>query len=179
MWQNWFGMAIRCWLKYFDGDYVAIVMADLSDMPIDVINMYLIAVNSGYDAVFGSRFIKWWWTHDYPLPKYILNRITNWIIMALFLIKYNDITNACKLYSKQTIAWLQPILSKHFNLTVELPLKTIIRWYKYTYIPNQRYNRKQWISKLKIQEMWSRYFFIIMYCWFENLLSRWDYKKLP
>ncbi len=177
MWQNWFGMAIRCWLKHFAWKYVAIAMADLSDLPQDIISMYHTAVTWNFDAVFWSRFIPWWWVHDYPAFKYILNRITNWIIMILFMIRYNDVTNACKLYTKETIVWLQPFLSKHFNLTVELPLKTIIRWYKYTYIPNHRYNRKEWVSKLKIKEMWSRYFFIILYCWLEKILSKWDYRK--
>ncbi|MCB9812853.1 MAG: glycosyltransferase family 2 protein [Pseudomonadales bacterium] len=173
---NGFGFAIRKGLENFSGDYVAIVMADFSDNPSDLIKMYKKA-KEGYDCVFGSRFIKGAKIKDYPIHKMILNRITNNIIKILFLIKYNDTTNAFKMYSRDTIYGLKPFLSNHFNITVELPLKSIVRGFSYAVVPTNWTNRKEGVSKLKIKEMGGRYFFIILYCYLEKLLAMGDYKK--
>jgi dolichol-phosphate mannosyltransferase len=175
--KNGFGHTVRAGLDVFKGDYVAVVMADLSDDPIDLVKMYQKALK-GYDCVFGNRFIRGARVIDYPIHKLILNRITNNIIRVLFMIRYADTTNAFKLYSKQTIVGLRPFLSPKFNLTVELPLKAIIRGYSYAVVPTNWQNRKKGISKLKIKEMGGRYFFIILYCFLEKALTKDDYKKI-
>jgi dolichol-phosphate mannosyltransferase len=79
-------------------------------------------------------------------------------------------------YRRSAIAGIQPLLSHHFNLTVELPLKCIIRGYRYAVLPNSWKNRERDVSKLRIKEMGSRYLFIILYCWLERILSRGDYR---
>jgi len=173
---NGFGFAVRKGLENFSGDCVAIVMADLSDRPEDLVKFYR-KMNEGYDCVFGSRFIKGGKVIDYPTLKYYLNRFTNTIIRILFGIRYNDVTNAFKLYSREAVDGTKPFLSHHFNLTVELPLKAIVRGYSYAVVPNYWTSRKEGESKLKIKEMGSRYFFIILYCLLEKWLSRGDYKK--
>jgi dolichol-phosphate mannosyltransferase len=115
--------------------------------------------------------------YDYPLPKKIMNRIFNTIVKLLFRLKYNDATNAFKLYKRETILGIKPFLSPHFNLTLELPLKAIVRGYSYTVLPNSWRNRKAGESKLKIKEMGSRYMFIMLYCLIEKYFSRGDFKK--
>jgi len=172
---NGFGFAVRRGLAEFRGDAVAIVMADGSDDPADVAAFYK-KLQSGYDCVFGSRFIRGGRVFDYPKVKLILNRLANLMIRSLFLVRYNDVTNAFKLYRRSAIAGIQPLLAHHFNLTVELPLKCMIRGYRYTVLPNSWKNRKHGIAKLRITEMGSRYLFIILYCWLERLLSRGDYR---
>lgn len=171
-----FGFAIRTGLEHFHGSYVAIVMADLSDDPHDLVKMYKKA-KEGYDCVFGNRFIKGAWVINYPIHKLVLNRLVNNGIRFLFMIRYKDVTNAFKLYSRETIEGLRPILSNYFNITVELPLKAIIRGYRYAVIPTNWTGRKIGISRLKLTEMGSRYFFIILYCFLEKILSHGDYKK--
>jgi dolichol-phosphate mannosyltransferase len=173
---NGFGFAVRAGLAAFRGDAVAIVMADASDLPEDLIAFYR-KLQEGYDCVFGSRFTRHSRVVDYPWPKMVLNRLGNLLIRALFLIRYNDVTNAFKLYRRSVIAGLQPLLAYHFNLTVELPLKAIVRGYKYAVVPNSWFNRTSGVSKFKIREMGSRYLFIILYCYLEKLLSRHDYKN--
>ncbi|SVD61180.1 uncharacterized protein METZ01_LOCUS414034, partial [marine metagenome] len=113
----------------------------------------------------------------YPTLKLILNRIANNMIRLLFGLKYNDITNAFKLYRTETIEGLKPFISSQFNFTVELPLKVIIRGFNYTYLPNKWTNRNNGESKFKIKEMGSRYVFIILYCLLEKYLTRGDYLK--
>jgi dolichol-phosphate mannosyltransferase len=173
---NGFGYAVRYGLERFSGDCVAVMMADLSDSPYDLIRFYNTMIEENYDCVFGSRFIKGGKTIDYPFVKKIINRIANFIIRLFMQIKYNDTTNAFKLYKREVIDGVKPILSPHFNLTIELPLKAIIRGFSYTVVPNSWTNRKHGVSKLKIKEMGSRYFFILVYCFVEKYFSRGDYK---
>ena len=173
-----FGFAVRRGLAEFRGEAVAVIMADGSDDPADVIAFYR-KLESGYDCVFGSRFIRGGRVVDYPKFKLVLNRLGNLMICTLFLMRYNDVTNAFKLYRRSAIAGIQPLLSHHFNLTVELPLKCIVRGYRYAVLPNSWKNRKQGISKLRIREMGSRYLFIILYCWLERVLSQGDYAGQP
>lgn len=172
-----FGYAVRYGLENFSGDCVAVMMADLSDSPEDLIRFYRKMVDGNFDCVFGSRFIKGGKVIDYPIVKKIINRIANTIIRVVMGIRYNDTTNAFKLYRREVIDGVKPLLSPHFNLTIELPLKAIIRGYSYTVLPNSWTNRKFGVSKLKIKEMGSRYFFILVYCFIEKYFSRGDFKR--
>lgn len=174
---NGFGYAVRFGLERFSGDCVAVMMADLSDSPYDLIKFYTTMLEGNYDCVFGSRFIKGGKLIDYPIVKKVVNRLANKIIQLVMGLKYNDTTNAFKLYKRHTIEGIKPFLAPHFNLTIELPLKAIIRGYSYKIVPNSWTNRKYGESKLKIREMGSRYFFILMYCFIEKFFSRGDFKK--
>jgi len=174
--RHGFGLAVRCGLRYVTGDAVAIVMADLSDSPSDLVACYR-KLAEGYDCVFGSRFIRGSRVVDYPWHKLVLNRLANLFIRAIFGIRLNDTTNAFKLYRRYVIDGLQPLISPHFNLTVEMPLKAIVRGYNYAVIPISWTNRKTGVSKLKIKEMGSRYLFIVLYIWLEKHLARGDYHR--
>jgi len=173
---NGFGRAIVFGLNHTRGDAVVIMMADESDDCRDVVT-YWVLLNEGWDAVLGSRFVKGGGVIDYPWLKLRLNRIANLFIRVLFGIKLNDFTNAFKAYRRTTIDGCRPFLSPHFNLTVELPLKTILRGYSWTVTPVTWRNRKTGESKLKIKEMGSRYLFIVLYMWLEKYFSRGDYRR--
>jgi len=174
--QHGFGMAVRCGLQAVTGEVVAIVMADSSDSPEDVVTCYR-KLLEGADCVFGSRFIRGATVTDYPMHKLVLNRLANWFIKALFGVRFNDFTNAFKLYRWAVIEGMQPLISPHFNLTVEMPLKAIVRGYSFAVVPIRWTNRKTGMSKLKIKEMGSRYLFIVLYLWLEKYLARGDYHR--
>ena len=170
-----FGRAIIWGLNQMQGDAVVIMMADESDDVRDVVRYWRL-LNEGYDCVFGSRFMKGGGVIDYPRFKLFLNRIANAFLQLLFAIKHNDITNAFKAYRKSTIDGCRPLIAPHFNLTVELPLKAVVRGYRWTSMPITWRNRRTGQAKLKIKEMGSRYLFICLYIWLEKHLSRGDYK---
>lgn len=174
---NGFGYAVRYGLERYNGDCVAIMMADLSDDPSDLVLFYRRLCVGDVDCVFGSRFIKGGKLVNYPFVKLIINRVANLIIQIAIGIKYNDATNAFKLYKRNVINGISPLLSPHFNLTIELSLKSIIRGYSYDILPNKWHSRKEGVSKLKIKEMGSRYFFILVYCFVEKYFSSGDYHK--
>lgn len=171
-----FGMAVRCGLDHYTGDAVAIYMADASDSPEDLVK-YFEEVENGAECVFGSRFMKGSKVVDYPKHKYLLNRCVNFFIKIVFGHRYNDTTNAFKCYRREVIEGCRPFISRHFNLTVELPLKVLIRGYKFNVIPISWTNRAAGISKLKLKEMGSRYFFMFLYCLLEKFLTGNDYKR--
>ena len=171
-----FGMAVRSGFDEYKGDAVAVYMADASDSADDLCK-YFKGIIGGAECVFGSRFIKGSRVVDYPKHKYFLNRFVNYLIKFLFRHGLNDTTNAFKCYRREVIDGCRPFLSPHFNLTVELPLKSFIRGYKFEVIPISWENRKVGISKLKIKEMGSRYFFIILYCLLEKYMVGKDYHK--
>jgi dolichol-phosphate mannosyltransferase len=171
-----FGFAVRSGLEAFTGDAVAIVMADASDDPRDLVSYHRL-LEEGYECAFGSRFVHGSTVRDYPRFKLILNRIVNWVIRGLFRHGYNDTTNAFKAYRREVIESVQPLLSQHFNLTVELPLKAVVRGYSYGIVPINWTNRQSGESKLSLQEMGSRYLFIVLYVFLEHHLSRGDYRR--
>jgi dolichol-phosphate mannosyltransferase len=174
--QHGFGRAIIHGLNNFRGDAVVVMMADESDDCRDVVR-YWHKLNEGYDCVFGSRFVKGGGVIDYPRIKLAINRLANLFIRLLFGIRLNDTTNAFKAYRAEVIEGCRPLLSPHFNLTVELPLKAIVRGFNWTVIPITWRNRRTGEAKLKIKEMGSRYLFICLYIWLEKYLSRGDYRK--
>ena len=171
-----FGRAIIRGLDEMKGDAVVVMMADESDDCRDVVR-YWSKLNEGYDCVFGSRFMKGGGTIDYPPIKWVVNRFANTFIRTLFRHGLNDTTNAFKAYRKTCLDGLRPFLSPHFNLTVEIPLKAIIRGYSFAVIPITWRNRRHGIAKLKIREMGSRYLFIVLYLWLEKYFSRGDYHR--
>jgi len=173
--QNGFGRAVRLGLSAAIGRFIVIYMADASDDPHDVIRYYNI-LNSGVDCVFGSRFIKNGSTYNYPYFKWIINRSVNFAIRILFSLTYNDITNAFKGYNIKVIKGCEPLISPHFNLTVELPLKAIVRGYSYQVIPISWSNRRHGVSSLKLQEMGSRYLYSLLIVYLERLLTGKDYR---
>lgn len=173
--ERGFGNAIRAGLDVFEGDAVAIVMADASDNPVDLVRYHRL-LEDGFDCAFGSRFMPGAEVYDYPRLKYVINRMANQFIRILFRHRYNDTTNAFKAYRREVIETIQPLLSKHFNLTVEMPLKAIVRGHSYAVVPTSWTNRTSGEAKLAMREMGSRYLFIVLYVWLESTLSRGDYQ---
>ncbi|MFZ5496145.1 MAG: glycosyltransferase family 2 protein [Verrucomicrobiota bacterium] len=174
--QHGFGRAVVCGLNHMQGDACVIMMADASDSPDDAVKYWRL-LQQGWDCVFGSRFIKGGEVHDYPTVKLWVNRLANFLVRVGFNIPLNDTTNAFKAYRRTVIEGCRPFLAPHFNLTVEIPLKAIVRGYSWTVIPISWRNRQHGEAKLKIKEMGSRYFFICAYVWLEKYFSRGDYRK--
>jgi dolichol-phosphate mannosyltransferase len=174
--ENGYGRAVTFGFEHARGDALIVMMADESDDCRDVVR-YCRLLNEGWDAVFGSRFIRGGGVFEYPFHKLVLNRLANWFLRFIFNVPFTDFTNAFKAYRRDALDGCRPFLSPHFNLNIELPLKIMVRGYSWTSTPITWRNRRAGISKLKIGEMGSRYFFIACYCWFEKYFSRGDYRK--
>jgi len=171
-----FGRAVVWGIDHSRGDAVVVMMADASDSPQDAVTYWRL-LNQGYDCAFGSRFVSGGSVHDYPRVKLLVNRLANLLVRIGFNIPLNDTTNAFKAYRRTVIDGCRPFLAPHFNLTVEIPLKAIVRGYSYAITPISWRNRRHGVAKLKIKEMGSRYFFICAYVWLEKYFSRGDYRR--
>jgi dolichol-phosphate mannosyltransferase len=171
-----FGRAVVCGFEHSHGDAIVIMMADASDAPADAIKYWRL-LNDGQDCAFGSRFMPGAEVIDYPRVKLLVNRVANFFVRVGFNIPLNDTTNAFKAYRRTVLDGCRPFLAPHFNLTVELPLKAIVRGYSYAITPISWRNRRHGVAKLKIKEMGSRYFFICAYVWLEKYFSRGDYRR--
>jgi dolichol-phosphate mannosyltransferase len=171
-----FGRAITFGFGHVRGDAIVVMMADASDAPADAVRYWQL-LGEGHECEFGSRFVRGGRVVDYPRVKLLVNRLANLFIRVLFRHGLNDTTNAFKAYRRHVIEGCRPLLAPHFNLTVELPLKAIVRGYSWTVTPISWENRKHGVAKLKIKEMGSRYFFICMYVWLEKYFSCGDYRR--
>jgi len=171
--RHGFGRAVNFGLEHFTGDAVIITMADASDLPEDVVRYYHILADEA-DCAFGSRFMPASKIYDYPRFKLVINRLANFLIRLMFQYGYNDTTNAFKGYRANVIHGCRPFVSPHFNLTIEIPLKAMVRGYSYKVIPISWRNRDVGESALKLKEQGSRYLYTLLTVWFEWLLVKHD-----
>ena len=163
------GRAVRCGLQHFRGDVVAIVMADGSDSPVDVVRCYR-RIEEGYDCAFGSRFRKGSRVTQYPPVKLLVNRIANRAMQLMFRTRHNDLTNAFKVYRRHVIESISPLQAAHFNITIEMSLSCIIRRYHIAGLPISWSGRTWGQSNLRLRQMGRRYLCTLLMIWFEHLL---------
>lgn len=172
-----FGRAIRDGLAAMRGDCCAIVMGDGSDDAADVVQYYR-KLLEGYDCVYGSRFIRGGRVKDYPLVKLLVNRLGNTFMRLLFWTRHNDLSNAFKAYRTEVIRAIEPLQASHFNITVELSLKALVRGYRIATVPIAWYGRTAGVTKLRLRVMMRKYLFTILYVWLEKHLIADEYPAL-
>ena len=167
------GSAIACGIDRSSKEFISIYMADMSDS-LDDLKIYYekIKNNKLLDAIFGSRFVKDSKITNYPKVKLFLNRLANNLIKIIFFSKYNDFTNAFKIYKRTTLLKLYPLVSENFNIFLELPLKIECRNFKYEIIPIEWSGRRLGESKFKLKEIGSKYIFTMLYCLLEKILLK-------
>lgn len=163
------GRAVRFGLKHFTGDVVAVVMADLSDDPKDVVRCYR-KIEEGYDCAFGSRFIRGSRVTQYPRVKLFFNRLGNAVIRIMFTTRHNDLTNAFKVYRRHVIEAIEPLYACHFNITIEMSLSALIRGFTIATIPINWSGRTWGQSNLRLRQMGRRYLCTLLKIWFERVL---------
>ena len=166
------GGAIDLGIQKSNGKFICIMMSDSSDTVEDLNFYYRVISSENLDAVFGSRFIKGGKVVNYPKIKLILNRFGNLLAKLLIWSDLNDFTNGFKIYKKDTLLSLYPLVSESFNIFFELPLKTITRGFKYKIVPISYYNRTVGEAKFKIDELGSKYIFTLLYCFLEKILLK-------
>ncbi len=164
------GGAINLGIKKASGKYVSIMMADQSDDINNLIQYHELISSEKYDAILGSRFLSESKVTNYPLRKLLLNRIFNFFVSLIFLNRYNDYTNAFKMYKKKVLLEIMPLVSESFNIFLEIPLKIISRGYSYKIIPINWMGRKKGNTKFQIKELRSKYLFTLIYCFIEKSL---------
>ena len=161
---NGFGLAVREGLKHAAGDLLVLFMGGGSDHPHDVVRYYQ-ALAEGYDCVFGSRFIPAGKVQNYPRLKLLLNRLGNYLIRVLFRVPHNDITNAFKGYRVEVVRRIEPLESRTFDITLELPIKAILLGCTWTTVPISWNGRSTGTSKQHLVEVTRTYLSTLMKLW--------------
>jgi len=110
------GGALNLGIEKSRGEYICIMMADFSDDINDLKKYYELIKLKKKDAIFGSRFIKGSKVINYPKQKYVLNRIFNFIVSLIFFNRFNDFTNAFKIYKSNVLKSFLPLVSERFNI---------------------------------------------------------------
>ena len=171
-----FGNSVVMGLSKTNAELITIMMADSSDSLKDLESYcILMKKDKDLDCVFGDRWTKKS-LKNYPVFKKVLNRAGNHLISFLFNVKYYDFTNSFKIYKRSSLLEIYPILSNHFSITVELPLKMITRGFKYQIIENSWENREHGVSKMRLIDSIITYSIIIIYCLIDKFFWNKRYK---
>lgn len=150
-----YGKALRKGFSVATGDILIPFNGDLSDLLDDAI-AYVQLIESGYDMVFGSRFLAGTNAPSVSELKGIISRWGNAFIQLLFHAHCNDLTNSFKAYRRRVIEDIKPTATG-YNIGVELALKSILRRYTYTTIPIGYAARKYGQSKMSVLKMIPKY----------------------
>ena len=132
----------------------------------------------GYDCAFGSRFVRGAQRRRATRgSKLVLNRFVNSVIRVLFRHGYNDTTNAFKAYRREVIDTVQPLLSEPLQPDRRAAAEGDRARPQLRGRPDLVDEPQAGVSKLALQEMGSRYLFIVLYVFLEHHLSRGDYRR--
>lgn len=143
------------YILFMDSDFIFNV-ADISRM-IDKIR--------SCDGVVGSRFLKKKSLIDYPPVKRIANRTYHWLVRLLFGFKHQDVTNNFKLYRRELVFKILPMLkSRDFAINAQLGYFPLMLGANIVEIPViwKERTSKMGISKFKILLVGPSYFRVLL-----------------
>jgi len=167
-----FGNSLKEGIRRSKGEFICFVMADQSDDPKDILNYYNLIKSDLYDCIFGDRWTVSDSVKNYPKFKFFINRLGNKVLSKMFKIEYTDVTNSFKMYKKEVLKDLFPLISNHFSITIEIPLKAIYRGYRYKVINNSWRNNEHSISNLNLWNVFFTYTLILIYCMIEKFFVK-------
>ena len=154
-----YGTALKKGFERASGDILIPFNGDFSDSLEDVMT-YIQLIESGYDMVFGSRFMPDSKVHGAPVGKASLSKWGNLFVQWYFGIQCNDVTNSFKAYRRAVWEAVDP--AKHdTSLVLELALHSILRKFKYTTIPVSWSGREYGRSKMSIAKVALRYLTLV------------------
>lgn len=162
------GNAIECGIRQAHGQVLAIVMADGSDSPTDLVTYYE-TISEGADCAFGSRFVEGSRVRGYPPLKLAVNRAGNWLASLIFECPYNDLTNAFKAYRTSVVTPLLPLRSRGFDVTLELPVRAMMAGASYEVVPISWQDRSAGESKMRLLVDAWRYLRRLSLLWLRTL----------
>ncbi len=114
------GWAIKTGYEYSSGDYILFLDSDLELSPYHIPNFYRIMIESGADAVIGSKL------HPdsrlfYPLKRRIISFVYYSIIKLFFGLPVMDSQTGIKLFKREALETSLPkVLVKKFAFDIEL-----------------------------------------------------------
>ncbi|MFA5049581.1 MAG: glycosyltransferase family 2 protein [Candidatus Micrarchaeia archaeon] len=155
-----FGYSIRDGIQLSNGELIVIMMADLSDDPRYLKEMYF-KYKEGNSVIVGSRFLKGSKVDSYPFLKMISNRLFNLAVMVGFFTNINDTSNNFKAFDSRKAKKIK-LECKSFEVGAELMLKMLIKGEKITQIPVSWTDRTKGEAKFKLKNTFLKYFLLFL-----------------
>jgi dolichol-phosphate mannosyltransferase len=146
--ERGFANALRTGFRNSSGDAVIPVMADLCD-DLLTIKAMLGKIEEGYDIVCGSRYIKSGARFGGPKLKGFLSFLAGKTLRYLLGVPTSDIANSFKMYRKKILETIS-IESKHFEVSMEIVLKSYFLGYKIREVPTVWHERTKGKSSFKV-----------------------------
>jgi dolichol-phosphate mannosyltransferase len=120
---NDYGDAIRTGIRRTSNRYLAIMDADGSHNPEDIIKFYE-AIEKGYDLIIGSRYIAGGDSHNGFMLK-LMSYVLNIAYRIFFNIKAKDISNSFRMYHAEQLKSLV-LECSNFDIVEEIIIKLSI-----------------------------------------------------
>lgn len=152
---NTMGQALLEASKKASGDIIIWTMGDRSDDP-NTYGLIVDKIKSGYDLVFGSRYMTGgtWGSLD-PTKAFLSSRGTM-LARKLFGVPVHDITNAFRGMRKEVLKKVD-LTSRGFAISPELALKAHRAGFNLGEVPTIYYDRVEGVSSFKLWSMTIEY----------------------
>ena len=154
--------ALKTGLKKASGEAVCVMMADLTDDPKVIDEMYkLYLKNKG--VVAASRYMRGGQQIGGPKFKQFLSRTAGISLHYLTGIATHDVTNSFKLYPKKFLQETKIESDGGFELGIELTVKAFAKGYSISEVPTtwkylskeSRFYLKKWLPKYLKWYLWA------------------------
>lgn len=154
--------ALKTGLQKALGEAVCIMMADLTDDPV-VLNQMYRKYEEGFDVIAASRYMKGGRQIGGPLIKRILTQTAGISLHFLVGLPTHDATNSFRLYSKKFLDAVKIESDGGFELAIELTVKAHFGGYKVTEVPTtwrylakeSRFYLAKWLPKYLKWYLWA------------------------
>jgi dolichol-phosphate mannosyltransferase len=148
--------AIKTGLREVPLEYLLVSMADLSDDYSVVDQMYKL-MDTGFDIVCGSRYMKGGKQIGGPLLKKTLSRAAGVSLKYLTSLPVHDVTNSFKLYRKSVVDQIEIESQSGFEIGMEILVKSHFSGKKVTEVPSTWTDREKGKSKFKLFKWLPKY----------------------
>ena len=155
-----FGFSVRDGIGQANGEMCVIMMADLSDDPKFIPEMWKKFLE-GCDVIVGSRFLAGSKIDRYPLPKMLSNRLFNAAVEIGLMRRISDSSNNFKAF-RTSKAKLVPLGSQGFEVGAELLLRMMMAWEKVAEIPVSWSDRERGVAKFRLSGVFYKYFLLYL-----------------
>lgn len=174
---NTMGRALIVGTKKAAGNIVIWTMGDMADDTktyIDIIEK----INTGYDMVFGSRYMSGGSRGNLDRLKAFLSSWGTRLSRILFGIPVHDITNAFRGFRKEVFDVIR-LDSPGFSISPEFAIKAYLTGYKLGEVPTVYTNRVEGISNFKLYNMTKSYLklYILLFYKYKVLHYPFDFVK--
>ena len=154
--------ALKTGLEKAQGEAVCVMMADLTDDPKVIDQMYRL-FQKNHGVVAASRYMKGGHQIGGPKFKQFLSRTAGISLHYLTGIATHDVTNSFKLYPREFLKKIKIESDGGFELGIELTVKAFINGYNISEVPTtwrylskeSRFYLKKWLPKYLKWYLWA------------------------